>query len=36
MDFLCLAGMVLCCEEWQQGRLPLLQEELSVMARITG
>ncbi len=36
MDFLSFTGMVLCCKEWQPGRLPLLQGELSVLARLTG
>lgn len=36
MDIPSLAGMVLCCKEWQPGRLPLLQGELPVLARLAG
>lgn len=36
MARLCLAGLVLCCKEWQPGWVPLLQGELSFLARVTG
>lgn len=36
LDLSSLAGMVLRCKERQPGRFPLLQGELSVLARITG
>lgn len=36
MDFPSFVGMVLCCKEWQPGGLPVLQGELSVLARLTG